>query len=78
MQIGNALKKIMTEGGSYDVTVSLTRGGYWLHECTDLCESRELKKGALVEVKHCEVTSDLGIAQWQQVCLILFCRYAFS
>ncbi len=63
----NALKKVMTEGGSYDVTASLTRGGYWLHECTDLCESRAFKKGALVEGNHCEVTSDLGIAQWQQV-----------
>ncbi|MDO5520652.1 MAG: CoA transferase [bacterium] len=31
-----ALKKSMTEGGAYTVTGSLTRAGYWLHECTDL------------------------------------------
>lgn len=33
-----ALKLQLTEGGSYTVTGSLTRGGYWLHECTDLWE----------------------------------------
>ena len=33
-----ALKLQMTEGGSYTLTGSLTRGGYWLHECTDLWE----------------------------------------
>lgn len=34
-----ALKQQMTEGGSYTLTGSLTRGGYWLHECTDLYEA---------------------------------------
>lgn len=34
-----ALKLSMTEGGSYTVTGSLTRAGYWLHECTDLKET---------------------------------------
>jgi len=34
----DALKKQMTVGGSYTVTGSLTRGGYWLHECTDMWE----------------------------------------
>jgi hypothetical protein len=33
-----ALKMQMTEGGVYTVNASLTRGGYWLHECTDLWE----------------------------------------
>jgi len=34
-----ALKLSMTVGGSFDVSGSLTRAGYWLHECTDICES---------------------------------------
>lgn len=34
-----ALRLQMTEGGSYTLTGSLTRGGYWLHECTDLWEA---------------------------------------
>lgn len=33
-----ALSMQMKEGGSYTVTGSLTRGGVWLHECTDLYE----------------------------------------
>ena len=39
----DAIKKQMTVGGSYTVTGSLTRGGYWLHECTDLWESNSNK-----------------------------------
>lgn len=39
----DALKRQMTEGGSYTVTGSLTRGGYWLHECTDLWEKNSTK-----------------------------------
>lgn len=34
-----ALKMQMTEGGGYSVMGSLTRGGVWLHECTDLVET---------------------------------------
>lgn len=34
----DAIKKSITEGGSYTVTTSLTRGAQWLHECTDFCE----------------------------------------
>lgn len=34
-----ALRRSMTEGGSYNVAGSLTRAGYWLHECSDLCEA---------------------------------------
>ncbi len=36
-----ALRLTMTEGGSYSLTGSLTRAGYWLHECTDLCQAAE-------------------------------------
>ncbi len=39
--IMKALKQQMTEGGSYTVTGSLTRGGYWLHECTDIWEQEK-------------------------------------
>ncbi|MFI3213194.1 MAG: CoA transferase [Eubacteriales bacterium] len=35
-----AIKLTITDGGGYDVTGSLTRGGQWLHECTDLCEGK--------------------------------------
>jgi hypothetical protein len=37
--IMRALKLQIEEGGSFTITGSLTRGGYWLHECTDLWES---------------------------------------
>lgn len=33
----SAIKKTITEGGAYDVSASLTRAGYWLHECSDNC-----------------------------------------
>ncbi len=39
----DALKKQLTIGGSYTVTGSLTRGGYWLHECTDMWENQTAK-----------------------------------
>jgi crotonobetainyl-CoA:carnitine CoA-transferase CaiB-like acyl-CoA transferase len=38
-----AIRRQMTEGGSYTVTGSLTRGAMWLHECTDLWE-KEMEK----------------------------------
>ncbi len=41
--IMDALKKQSKEGGAYSVHGSLTRGGYWLHECTDAFEA-EVKK----------------------------------
>jgi hypothetical protein len=68
--IMEALKCSMTEGGSYDVTGSLTRAGYWLHECTDICEgnntisttttvisgeTREIWENILVPVKDTAV-----------------------
>lgn len=36
----NAIKKNLTEGGSYDVTASLTRTAQWLHEVSDLNEQK--------------------------------------
>jgi hypothetical protein len=49
----DALKKQMTVGGSYTVTGSLTRGGYWLHECTDLWEANSNKTfDNIVTEKH--------------------------
>lgn len=58
-----ALKLSMTEGGAYDVTVSLTRAGYWLHECTDLCEKATDKTTSAV----CEVAERMEISQWQEL-----------
>lgn len=42
--IMKALKLQVLEGGSYTVTGSLTRGGYWLHECTDLWNKKLLEE----------------------------------
>ena len=53
----NALKKQMTEGGSYTVTGSLTRGGYWLHECTDLWEREKMPKEASAKIVYGEELS---------------------
>lgn len=36
-----ALMQQAKEGGGYSVYGSLTRGGYWLHECTDLWEQKK-------------------------------------
>jgi len=36
----NAIKKNLAEGGSYDVTASLTRTAQWLHEISDLNEQK--------------------------------------
>lgn len=58
----NALKKVMTEGGSYNVTGSLTRGGYWLHECTDLCEENTKEK-----FEHSQVKKGMAVEQWKEV-----------
>jgi hypothetical protein len=49
-----ALKKQMTEGGNYTVAGSLTRGGYWLHECTDLWERNETLTDAKSKIVHNE------------------------
>lgn len=57
-----ALKKVMTEGGSYDLTGSLTRAGYWLHECTDLCEQSEKQK-----ITASSVDDNMPLEYWNKV-----------
>lgn len=57
-----ALEKQLTEGGSYTVTGSLTRGGYWLHECTDRWEAA---KG--INAPHSRVNAALSVPLWDQV-----------
>ncbi len=59
--IMKALKKQITEGGSYSVHGSLTRGGYWLHECTDLWENA--KEGG----RHSQLRTDKNMPIWNQV-----------
>ncbi len=58
-----ALLKQKTEGGSYTVTGSLTRGGCWLHECTDLWENgsgdHNMSRSLLVKDVHAGI--------WDQV-----------
>lgn len=56
-----AIKRSMTEGGSYTVTGSLTRAGYWLHECTDLKE-----KNAKTNLST-EIVTDDSIHIWKDV-----------
>lgn len=58
-----ALKRSMTEGGAYEVIGSLTRGGYWLHQCTDLCE----KPDSDSVYKHCSVGTGMQIPQWKKL-----------
>ena len=57
-----ALRLSMTEGGSYDLTGSLTRAGYWLHECTDLCEQPQN-----VAVSHSKTDTISEIPFWSNV-----------
>lgn len=47
-----ALKKSMTEGGGYDLTGSLTRAGYWLHECTDICDEPQKQTVTSSTIEH--------------------------
>ena len=58
-----ALKRSMTEGGAYEVIGSLTRGGYWLHQCTDLCE----KPDSDSVYNHCSVGTGMQIPQWKKL-----------
>lgn len=66
----NAIKLSIKEGGAYDVTASLTRGGQWLHECSDICKednknidsdrimsgcSADLFKNAYIKIKDTSV-----------------------
>lgn len=61
----NALKLQLTEGGSYTVTGSLTRGGYWLHECTDLWE--RLNGKVAFDTKKCTIIHNSSISLWNDV-----------
>lgn len=61
-----ALQKQLTEGGSYTVTGSLTRGGYWLHECTDLWEAAQRKRLAPDASLTCVDTLP-ALPIWEQV-----------
>lgn len=65
--IMKALKLQMTEGGAYTVTGSLTRGGYWLHECTDLWERAQ--NHLEEELSKCTTTieRDREFAVWNGV-----------
>ncbi len=62
--IMQALKLQMTEGGAYSVTGSLTRGGYWLHECTDLWEreGEAAAKNSSTTISH-----NMDIPIWKKV-----------
>lgn len=57
--IMKALKLQLTEGGGYSVHGSLTRGGYWLHECTDLWEKASGKVDSMLENAHSSFCADL-------------------
>jgi len=59
-----ALKLQMTEGGSYTLMGSLTRGGYWLHECTDVWETRGEQEN---ETPHSEISADADNEIWHSV-----------
>lgn len=57
-----ALKLQATEGGSYSVHGSLTRGGYWLHECTDVWEA-----GKTNQFAHSTLSTTEDRPIWNQV-----------
>ena len=59
--IVKALKKQMTEGGNYTVTGSLTRGGMWLHECTDLWEGEHLS------TEHSSINTGIELPEWKSI-----------
>lgn len=56
--IMKALKKQLTEGGGYSVHGSLTRGGYWLHECTDVWEEAKDKVDTVLENAHSSFSAE--------------------
>lgn len=57
-----AIRLSMTEGGAYDVTASLTRTAYWLHECSDLCAD-----AAKAESSKTSITATGSYPCWNQV-----------
>lgn len=56
--IMNALKLQLTEGGGYSVHGSLTRGGYWLHECTDVWEAAKDNVDGALEGGHSSFSAE--------------------
>ncbi len=60
--IMDALKKQATVGGGYSVHGSLTRGGYWLHECTDAWEANKS-----AEAVHSTISTDSNRKIWNDV-----------
>lgn len=62
-----ALKLQMTEGGAYSVYGSLTRGGYWLHECTDLWEASQGDLESILEKCSSKVTTNYDAEIWKKV-----------
>jgi crotonobetainyl-CoA:carnitine CoA-transferase CaiB-like acyl-CoA transferase len=56
-----AIKQSLISGGSYTVTVSLTKVAMWLHECTDLCSepSKEPLTSAVESNHSCEEWSSV-------------------
>lgn len=65
--IMKALKLQMTEGGAYSVYGSLTRGGYWLHECTDLWEAAQNNIGESLAACKSTIEEDGNYELWQEV-----------
>lgn len=59
--IMKAIKLSMTEGGAYNVSCALTRAGYWLHECTDLCYDGKL------HVKTSKIEKNTETKLWNSV-----------
>ena len=60
-----ALKLQLTEGGSYTVTGSLTRGGYWLHECTDIWEKSEGR--VTFDTRKSTIVHNSKVSAWDEV-----------
>lgn len=56
-----AIKRSIISGGSYSVTVSLTRVAMWLHQCTDLCAEQ------LSETLTTSVKSNHNCKEWNSV-----------
>lgn len=60
-----ALKLQLTEGGSYTVTGSLSRGGYWLHECTDIWEKSEGR--VTFDTRKSTIVHNSKVSAWNEV-----------
>ena len=56
-----AIKLTLLYGGAYNVTGSLTRTAYWLHECTDICHKKEFSE------LDSEIKEGLDYKIWEEV-----------